>query len=73
VPAAAAAAIGAVVDRADVLPWWQGALGELQAAVRAQGLPAAGPAGGVFGSELFQTDRGQATVFIPVPGRVRPI
>src|ERR1700757_891618 len=31
VPAAAAAAIGAVVDRADVLAWWQGALGELRA------------------------------------------
>jgi DNA-binding transcriptional MerR regulator/effector-binding domain-containing protein len=73
VPAAAAAAIGAVVDRADLLAWWQGALGELQAAVRAQGLHAAGPAGGVFASELFQTDRGQATVFIPVPGQVRPI
>src|SRR5690349_24364050 len=29
VPAAAAAAIGAVVDRADALAWWQGALGEL--------------------------------------------
>jgi DNA-binding transcriptional MerR regulator/effector-binding domain-containing protein len=73
VPAAAAAAIEAVVDRADVLAWWQGALGELRAAVRAQGLHAAGPAGGMFASELFQTDRGQATVFIPVPGRVRPI
>src|SRR4029077_4590105 len=73
VPATAAAAIGAVVDRADALAWWQGALGELRAAVRAQGLPAAGPGGGVFASELFQRDRGHATVFIPVPGRVRPI
>jgi DNA-binding transcriptional MerR regulator/effector-binding domain-containing protein len=73
VPAAAAAAIGAVVDRADALAWLQGALGELHAAVRAQGLPAAGPAGGVFASELFQRDRGQATVFIPVLGPVRPI
>jgi DNA-binding transcriptional MerR regulator len=34
VPATAAAAIGAVVDRADLLAWWQGALGELRAAVR---------------------------------------
>ncbi len=33
VPAAAAAAVGAVVDRADLLAWWQGALGELRAAV----------------------------------------
>ena len=71
VPAAAAAAIGAVVDRADVLAWWQGALGELRATVRAQGLPVTGPAGGVFASELFQNDRGQATVFIPVPDQVR--
>jgi DNA-binding transcriptional MerR regulator/effector-binding domain-containing protein len=73
VPAAAAAGIGAVVDRADLLAWWQGALGELAATVKAQGLPVAGPAGGVFASELFQHDRGQATVFIPVEGPVRPI
>jgi DNA-binding transcriptional MerR regulator/effector-binding domain-containing protein len=74
VPATAAwAAIGAVVDRADALAWWQGALGELRAAVRAQGLHATGPSGGVFASELLQQDRGRAAVFIPVPGRVRPI
>jgi DNA-binding transcriptional MerR regulator/effector-binding domain-containing protein len=73
VSATTAAAIGAVVDRADALAWWQGALGELAATVRAQGLPATGPAGGVFASELLQQDHGQATVFIPVQGRVRPI
>jgi DNA-binding transcriptional MerR regulator/effector-binding domain-containing protein len=73
VPATAAAAIGAVLDRADLLAWWQGALGELAATVRARSLPATGPAGGVFASELLQQDRGQATVFIPVQGRVRPI
>jgi DNA-binding transcriptional MerR regulator/effector-binding domain-containing protein len=73
VPATTAAAIGAVVDRADALAWWQGALGELHATVRAQGLHATGPAGGVFASELIQQDRGPATVFIPTPGRVRPI
>jgi DNA-binding transcriptional MerR regulator/effector-binding domain-containing protein len=73
VPATAAAGLTAVVDRADVLAWWQGALGELRATVRAQGLRATGPSGGVFASELFQRDRGEATVFIPVPGLVRPI
>ena len=71
VPATAAAGVGAVVDRADVLAWWQGALGELRATTAAQGLRANGPGGGVYASELFQRDRGQATVFIPVPGRVR--
>ena len=73
VPATVAAAVEAVVDRADVLAWWQGALGELWAAARAQGLHATGPSGGVFASELLQEDRGQATVFIPVEGGVRPI
>jgi len=73
VPATPAAGIAAVVDRADILPWWQGALGELQATVRAQGLHVAGPCGGVYSSELFQHDRGEATVFIPVEGDVRAI
>jgi DNA-binding transcriptional MerR regulator/effector-binding domain-containing protein len=73
VPAAAAAGVRAVVDRADALPWWQGALGELHATVRAQGLTAAGPPGGVFAGELFTDDRGEATVFIPVRGSVRAI
>ena len=73
VPATAAAAIGAVIDRADALAWWQGALGELQATVRAQGLQATGPPGGVFDSGIFTHDRGEATVFVPVQGRVRVI
>jgi DNA-binding transcriptional MerR regulator/effector-binding domain-containing protein len=73
VPAVRAAGITAVVSNPDVLPWWQGALGELQATVRAQGLPASGPSGGMYASELFQQDRGEATVFIPVAGSVRPI
>jgi effector-binding domain-containing protein len=31
------------------------------------------PAGGVFASELFQHERGEATVFVPVEGSVRAI
>ena len=73
VPATRAAGIAAVVDRADILPWWQGALAELHASARAQGLHATGPSGGVYASELFQHDRGEATVFIPVEGSVRAI
>jgi DNA-binding transcriptional MerR regulator len=73
VPATPAAAIRQVVDRGDVLPWWEGALGELHASLRAQHLDAAGPSGGLFASELFQHDRGEATVFIPVRGPVRAI
>ena len=78
VPATPAAAIRQVVDRDDVLPWWEGALGELHASHRAQHLKATGPSGGLYASELFQHDRGEATVFIPVAavraiGRVAPV
>src|SRR5256884_1111775 len=41
VPAIRAAGITAVVGQPDLLPWWQGALGELHATVRAQGQRAA--------------------------------
>ncbi len=73
VPATPAAAIRQIVDREDVLPWWEGALGELHASLRAQHLHATGPSGGLYPSELFQHDRGEATVFIPVHGPVRAI
>ena len=73
VPAVRAAGITAIVSNPDVLPWWQGALGELHATVRAQGLHATGPSGGVYASELFQQDRGEATVFVPVADSVRSI
>jgi DNA-binding transcriptional MerR regulator/effector-binding domain-containing protein len=68
-----ALAVSALVAREEALTWWQGALGELGAAVRAQGLEPSGPPGGMFASELFQDGRGEATVFIPVAGEVRSI
>jgi DNA-binding transcriptional MerR regulator len=70
---APAVAIRQLVDRQDVLAWWQGALGELHATVRAQGLDQTGPSGGLYASDLFQQDRGEATVFIPVEGAVRSV
>src|SRR6266851_3212739 len=73
VPATPAAGIEQTVDREDVLSWWQGALGELHATVRAQGLRRTGPSAGLYANDLFQHDRGEATVFIPVEGTVRPV
>jgi DNA-binding transcriptional MerR regulator/effector-binding domain-containing protein len=69
----AALGVAEMVDRDDVLTWWQGALGELRGVVRAQGLEVTGPRGGLFASELFQHGRGQATVFIPIEREARPI
>ena len=68
VPAMPSVGIQQMIDREDALSWWQGALGELRATVGAQGLHVTGPSGGLYGSELFQHGRGEATVFIPVDG-----
>ena len=73
VPATPAVGIRQIVDRDDILAWWHGALGELHATVHAQQLHRAGPSGGLYDSELFQNDRGEAVVFIPVDGGVRAI
>jgi DNA-binding transcriptional MerR regulator len=73
VPAVPAAGIAAAIHRADALTWWQGALAELYATVRAQGLRVTGASGGLYVSELFQHDHGEATAFIPVEGGVRAI
>jgi DNA-binding transcriptional MerR regulator len=73
VPATAAAGIRDVVDLEDLLPWYRGALGELYAGVTAQGLDPSGPGGGLFSSDLFQSERGDATVFVPLDGALRPV
>lgn len=68
-----AIAIHDVVDREDVLAWWHGGLGELRATVTAQRLRQAGPPGGLYSTEIFEHDRGAATVFVPIEGPARPI
>jgi DNA-binding transcriptional MerR regulator len=73
VPVTAAAGIRDEVDLEDLLPWYHGALGELYAGVAAQGLAPSGPSGGLFSSDLFQYERGEATLFVPLDGDLRPV
>ena len=73
VPPTPAIAIQAMVDKDDLLAWWQGALGELHATLGAQGLEPAGPPAGIYASETFQHNRGHATVFIPTDGTARAV
>jgi DNA-binding transcriptional MerR regulator/effector-binding domain-containing protein len=76
VDATTAAAVTSVVAIGDLLPWYLGALGELHATLEARGIPAAGPPGGIYVTELFSREEGEATVFVPIaqqaqlPGRV---
>jgi DNA-binding transcriptional MerR regulator len=73
VPEVPAAAITATVEVEDALDWLHGALGELYASLDAQGLAPSGPAGGVYSNDLFTEARGQATVFVPTAGDIRPV
>jgi effector-binding domain-containing protein len=73
VAATPALAIRDTVDREDILTWWRGALGELHAMVDVEELQATGPSSGLLAGEIFQHDRGEATVYIPVAGDARPV
>jgi DNA-binding transcriptional MerR regulator/effector-binding domain-containing protein len=73
VDATLAAAITAVVGIDDLLPWYLGALGELHATLEARGVPASGPAGGIYAAELFADERGEATVFLPTAVETAPL
>src|SRR5258707_3653723 len=73
VSATLAAGIHGVVDLSDLLFGYHGALGELYATVAVQGLQPSGPSGGLFSSELFQYERGEATVFVPVSHDVQVV
>jgi DNA-binding transcriptional MerR regulator len=70
---APAAAISEVVDVSDAMSWFRGALGELHATLATQDVSVSGPAGGIFANELFADERGQATIFLPCRGAVRPL
>jgi DNA-binding transcriptional MerR regulator len=68
-----AAGVSEVIDVADASAWYEGAFGELRATLATQRLRDTGPAGGIYANELFTHERGQATVFVPCDGEVRPV
>jgi DNA-binding transcriptional MerR regulator len=73
VPATPAAAISETIDLQDALPWFRGALGELQAMLAAQQVVPTGHPCGIFDSDLFANERGEATIFVPCEGAVHPL
>jgi DNA-binding transcriptional MerR regulator/effector-binding domain-containing protein len=57
----------------EVTAWMAAAYAEIYDGLRAQGLKAAGPAGALWSVEVFTEHEGDATVFVPVAGEVRPV
>lgn len=73
---ALAAAITETVRLGGIVTWWNEATRELDGALRAAGVAAIGPLGGLYEHELFADERGKATVWFPIaaempaPGRI---
>jgi DNA-binding transcriptional MerR regulator len=61
-----AAAITQTVRLGDVVAWWNGATQELHDALRAAGVVASGPLGGLYDHALFADEEGEATVWLPL-------
>jgi DNA-binding transcriptional MerR regulator len=73
IAAASSAAISEAIDIKNAQAWYQGAYGELYATLAAQDIPPAGTPGGIYSDDLFASERGQATVFVPCVETVRPV
>jgi DNA-binding transcriptional MerR regulator len=73
IPATQTAAITSTVEIGDLSAWYEGAMGEIQGTLAAQSIVASGPPGGIYAHELFTEERGDATLFFPVTGDVRPV
>jgi DNA-binding transcriptional MerR regulator len=73
VAATPAAFIADIVDTAEVVAWYRGAMGEVAATLSAQDITPAGPIGGVYDTELFTEGRGRVTIFIPCDSLSQPV
>ncbi|GLY29013.1 MerR family transcriptional regulator [Kineosporia sp. NBRC 101731] len=79
VAAEPAVVVREIIDLADLSDWYIAATGELEQAIAAGRVRATGPMGGLWDSELFLDERGEAVLFVPVatlpepelPGRLR--
>lgn len=73
VAATRAAAIRASVARVEMAAWWRGASAELHATVAAEHARVTGALGGIFAAEVFQEDRRDSTIFLPVDNLARAV
>jgi DNA-binding transcriptional MerR regulator/effector-binding domain-containing protein len=73
VAAAPAAFITDIVETAEVVAWYRGAMGEVAATLSAQDIKPAGPLGGVYDTELFTEGRGRVTIFLPCDPLPQPV
>lgn len=73
VPAIQVAAVAKIVRLPDIEPWWSNSFAEMYRVLRDQGVSPAGPAGGLYPTELYTDEVGEVTLFVPVLGALAPI
>jgi DNA-binding transcriptional MerR regulator len=78
-PPTPALAISAVVTVDELVSWWTAAFDELADVLAARGVRPAGNGGALYAQGVFEEERGEVVVFVPVgeqipaAGRVRPL
>lgn len=65
-------AISERIQVKEVNAWMAAGFAEIYDALRSQSSKAAGPSGALWSTEVFTDGEGEATVFVPVAGEVRP-
>ncbi len=68
VPATTVLAVREEIGLDAIHRWWADAFSEIDVAMAASDVEPAGPRGGLYADELFEEERGEATVFVPVAG-----
>ena len=72
VPALSTLAIAEPVTVDDLEEWWVEAFGELYRVLSGAGMEPAGPGGALYPNELFELEKGEVVVFVPVVGDIAP-
>jgi effector-binding domain-containing protein len=72
VPALSTLAITEPVTVDELEEFWVGAFEELYGAFSAAGREPAGPGGALYPNELFELEKGEVVVFVPVAGDIAP-
>ena len=67
------AAVAKIVRLPDIEPWWSNSFAEMYRVLRDQGVSPAGPAGGLYPTELYTDEVGEVTLLVPVLGAFAPI
>jgi effector-binding domain-containing protein len=73
VPRLRAASIANTVKLGEIEPWWLDAFAEIYRTLRAAGIRPTGPGGGLYPTELFTDEVGEAVVFVPIAPIADPL